>query len=273
MQHGAAAELLARVPLMRGIGGELLLAILQTGVPVRFRANDALAFAGTDAEAGLIILEGEVALWNSDGQQFGETLSPGMCISDMAMIVETRHHFSAFATEDGLALSLKRESIGLLMGQYPGLAMQLAQNITQNLAATAQTLRELDDLLGSTPLDVPQIYDAEPMMLPSGTSDEIGGMAELENSSSERDMDPASQGNELLVPVQDLLADLSAVIPDSDQIPQEPEYDQTVFPSHGPLQSPAARLPYDQEQASSIYDQVGGPDLMHANPGPGSSTR
>ena len=273
MQHGAAAELLARVPLMRGIGGELLLAILQSGVPVRFRANDALAFAGTDAEATLIILEGEVALWNSDGQQFGETLSPGMCFSDMAMIVETRHHFSAFAKEDGLALSLKRESVGLLMGQYPGLAMQLAQNITQNLAATAQTLRELDDLLGSTSLDVPQVYDVEPMMLPTGTNDEIGGMAELENSSSETDVSPASQDKEQMLPVQDLLADLSAAIPGSNQIPQEPEHDQKAFPSHGPLQSPAATLQYDQEQASSIYDQVGGPDLMRANPGPDNSTR
>ncbi|MDA7946420.1 MAG: Crp/Fnr family transcriptional regulator, partial [Hyphomicrobiaceae bacterium] len=147
MQHGEAAELLARVPVLRGIGGEFLSVIMQIGEPQRFAAHDTLVVAGMPARGALVVLEGEVTLYTEDGREFGDPLGPGDTVSEMAMIVETQHHFSAFGANDGFALKIGNEAFGQLMGQYPWLAAHLAQNIGQDLKATAKTLHGLDDML------------------------------------------------------------------------------------------------------------------------------
>ena len=91
MQHGAAAELLARLPLLRGIGSEFLSAILSISVPQPFATHDILAIGGTSADGTLVIIDGEVGLYSENGRVFGEPLGPGLAISEMAMIVETHH--------------------------------------------------------------------------------------------------------------------------------------------------------------------------------------
>ena len=95
MQHGAAVELLARAPLFRGLGGELLTAIVQMGDMLHFGAGQALALGGAPAYGGLFILQGKVSLENPEGCG----LEPGMSVSDMALFVETSHFCDAVAVD------------------------------------------------------------------------------------------------------------------------------------------------------------------------------
>ena len=235
MQHGEAAELLARVPVLRGIGGEFLSVIMQIGEPVRFTAHDTLAVAGMPADAALVILEGEVTLYNENGREFGEPLGPGQTVNEMAMIVETSHHFSAFGANDGFALRIGSEAFGRLMGQYPWLAAHLARNIGQDLKATAQTLHELDDMLVISEHELMPFVGEEAADESSEDVDDVSDVEdeefELANTLGDLAVGEHSPFVQRIVRGHDLLADLSEAISPSDQTMPEPAHDLTASPS------------------------------------------
>lgn len=280
MQHGAAAELLARLPLLRGIGDELLAAIQNIGVPQRFAAHDILGTAGLPAEEAFVILEGQVALYSEDGRQFGEPLGPGKTICEMAMIVETRHYFSAIAVGDGLALSIARDSLGQFMRKCPWLATDLAKNIGRGLAETATMLHELDDMLHPSEMEMLEVESgARPdlvIALEEGgaTSVESGrkrNLPMIDGTSIEKAKYVAG-GQARQAQARDLLSDLGEVISHSDRTRPERAHDQTASPNRALRQSRVEKPPYDREPVSPKYDQADGPDLMRASHGRGSST-
>ncbi len=227
MQHGAAAELLARVPVLRGIGGEFLSVIMQTGEPQRFTMHDTLAVSGMPADGAFVILEGQVALYTDDGRQFGDLLGPTDTVCEMAMIVETHHFFSAFGMSDGFALKFPYEPFGTLMRQYPWLAAHLARNIGQDLGATARTLHELDETLSAS----------EAGLLPF-----VGERDEKDEDATEtQDLDEADGAMPSVLRDksrgEDLLVSLSEAISHSDRKTPEPEHGPMVSPSRALLQS------------------------------------
>lgn len=155
MQHGAAAELLARAPLFRGIGGELLTAILQGGELKRYSAGQVLAIAGTPAESTLFIIDGEVGL-KDDARVCGGLLEAGSFLNQIAMFVETNNLFNAVALTDVTAVSLDADFMGRLLFWQPHLAGVFADNIKTNLAKMADTLRQLDRELEESLSNLPQ---------------------------------------------------------------------------------------------------------------------
>lgn len=227
MQHGAAAELLARVPVLRGIGGEFLSVIMQTGEAQRFTAHDTLAVAGMPADAAFVILEGQVALYTDDGRQFGDLLGPTDTVCAMAMIVETQHFFSAFGMSDGFALRFANESFGTLMRQYPWLAAHLARNIGQDLGVTARALHGLDDMLSVSEGDLLPFVGERPAKDEDANGAQDADSAEGDALSALR---KTSRG-------QDLLVSLNEAISHSDQKTPAPERGQMASPSHALLQS------------------------------------
>ncbi len=152
MQHGAAVELLARVPVFHGLGGELLGVILQRGTIAHLRAGQTIAEAGVPAEAALFVLEGTARLQDASGRDLEPVAGPGTILCDMAMLIETSHIHGAVARSAVTLLGLPRDAIGQLMVAEPGLAAHFADNIRRNLAATAETLHRLDSLLAE-PID------------------------------------------------------------------------------------------------------------------------
>lgn len=288
MQHDAAVELLASTPMFRGLGGELLKAIVQRGETCRYGVDQPFVVAGAPADRTLFILEGKASLVSPEGNKLELKLEPGMSLNDMAMFVDTSHYYGAVAEDEVTVFALMRDAMSQLILEHPYLAAHFARCIKQILTLTAESLHQLyDDLARS----MPEIPEVKLMPLPNGAAVEAangvtnssvnGGAtglaadfdAQVASGASNGVLDGVANHMEFGPPVQDLLADLSAARGDADQIPPEPEHDQRAFPSPAPRRSRGARQQTFSEPGSPIYDQAAGHDSSPANFARGSSTR
>lgn len=268
MQHDAVVELLARAPMFRGLGGELLTAIWQRGGSRIFSAGQPLAVADTMADAGLLILDGHVTLIDSQGYAVEQNLEPGMFLNDMAIFVETGHFYTAVAEDEVTAFILPRDAMHQLMQQLPYLAAHFVRTITQKLTETKDSLIELDENLAQSRLENPQLDEAPiTNLVASGENDDLA-VGTVNGNANGIAGELASA-----LPMQDLLANLNKSIDHPDQIPPEPGHDQTAFPSHAPRRQPSARRRTISEPASPKYDQAAGHDLNLASSAHGNSTR
>ena len=176
MQHGAAAELLARSPLFGGLSGDLLRSIVERCALKQIGAGQMITIAGTPADSAHLILEGEVALHDPRGRPLGETRGPGALLDEMAMFVETEHYPGAAAASNSWLLDIPRTVIGQLLMEHPHLAAHFAMNTRANLARIAETLRQLDGMLleSSRALDAIHLTEDDRPPLAAGKQ-ETGG--------------------------------------------------------------------------------------------------
>lgn len=260
MQHGVVVELLARTPMFRGLGGELLTAIVQRGHLLSFGAGQLLAIAGEPADKSFFILEGNANLLDPEGNELDLDLGS---INDMAMFVETSHFYGALAVDEVMVFSLSRDAMCSLMVEQPYLAAHFARSIKQNLAVTADSLRELDDMLGqSSPeiqkMDEPSLANVVAIEAPGAVAlDEVAVMpGNIENGQEHPVQNAMMNGPAGDLPVSDLLADLNAARENPDQIPPEQAHDQTAFPSLAPRRSREVRPQTFSELVSPRYDQA-----------------
>ena len=300
MQHGAAAELLARLPLFDGLGDEYLTAIVERCETRQFGAGQVLAAADTPAESAQLVLEGEVALHDEGGRSMGQTRGPGAILDEMAMFVPTEHYPGAVAVEGGTVLELPRHVMGQILVEQPILAAQFAQNTRQNLARIARTLHELDTMLEESSVAL----DALPKQEISEPGDAaVSNGAALENSRQEavaylNDSLPdspraalgflaeraAANGRDHPVDLEvgeesaaegrgmDLVARLNGSTGQANGTLQGLEHDPTAFPNLVLRQSHEGILPRVQAQDLPRHDRDDARDLTHASSAHGSST-
>lgn len=244
MQHGAVAELLARSPMLCGLGSELLSAIILRGDMVRFDAGQPVTLAGTPADSAFFILEGRVALPEQGAEDKTPSLEPGSAISEMAMFVEMDHYHNSIALEDVTALQISRELMGHLVFERPVLAECFANNIRNNLTNVALLLQELDAELSASSLPEPELDTGSgdmgyPLLPAPAMEPEAANTLEdfqlPELHELEVDMFGAENGEDSGAhegaQVRDIMSELSQFSLPPSQSPPEPEHDQTVFPS------------------------------------------
>ncbi|MHA1165147.1 MAG: Crp/Fnr family transcriptional regulator [Alphaproteobacteria bacterium] len=305
MQHGAVAELLARSPMLCGLGSELLSAIILRGDMVRYSAGQPVTLAGTPADSALYILEGRVSLPEQGADDIMPSLEPGAGLSEMAMFVETDHYHNTIALEDVVALQISRELMGHLVFERPVLAECFATNIRNTLANITRQLNELDEMLDESSLPEPEFepdtvveeFEFQPppavvsesadtmrdlqlpdlslpdLSLPELTLDGFGENG-LEVSGPEENLfETAHIEDNEGAPVRDIMVELSQFSLRSSQTPPELEHDRTVFPSLAPRRSREETGPSVSGQASPIYGLAGGPGSSFASHAPGNSTR
>lgn len=300
MQHGAAAELLARLPLFNGLGAEYLTAIVERCETRQFGVGQVLAAADTPAESAQLILEGEVALHDEGGRSMGQTRGPGTILDEMAMFVPTEHYPGAIAVEGGTVLEMPRHVMGQMLVEQPILAAQFAQNTRQNLVRIAQTLHELDAMLegSSAALDAlpkPEISELEDAVVSNGAVKEndqqeaaayfgeslpgspraaLGFLAEraaADGRDHPVDLEARQEsaaGNGGL----DLVARLNGPTGQANGTLQGLEHDPTAFPNLVLRQSHEGILPRVPAQDLPRHDQGDARDLTHASSAHGSST-
>lgn len=176
MQHGAAAELLARSSLFGGLSGDLLRSIVERCALKQIGAGQVITIAGTPADSAHLILEGEVALHDPRGRPLGETRGPGALLDEMAMFVETEHYPGAAAASNSWLLEIPRTVIGQLLMEHPHLAAHFAMNTRANLARIAETLRQLDGMLqeSARALDAIHVPDDDSPPLAAGQQETNG---------------------------------------------------------------------------------------------------
>lgn len=306
MQHGAAAELLARTPLFRGVEGESLTAILRGGELQHYEAGQLIAVAGTTAETTFFILDGEVELRDTEARRVHSTLQPGMFLNQMAMFVETTNLFSAIALDRVVVLSLPPQSIAHAIFRQPYLAGIFAGNIRTELAATARTLheleRELEESMNGLPhceadvepapganghdlvdgparefveSDIPCLPELEMMNGPGMPAPGVHpGGSMLEGGEDVRGAEVETQQSFWSkLQVTDLLAELRSSNDQTDRTRPEPERDRTASPSPAPRRQREARRTHVSGQGLPIYDQAGVRGSIVANPVHGNSTK
>ncbi len=280
MQHDAAVELLARTPMFRGLGGELLTAILQRGETCRYGVDQPLVVAGAPADGALFILEGKASLVDPEGNKLELKLEPGMSLNDMAMFIDTSHFYGAVVEDEVIVFSLMRDNMSQLMLENPYLAAHFSRCIKQILTVTAGTLQELYEGLARSKLEIPEADEAP---LTNGAANEAangvtdssvnGGAKGMANEAASGASKSVLNDVESGLPAQDLLADLTAARAGADQTPPQPGHGQRAFPSLAPRRSREAKQQMLSEPGSPIYGQDAGHDLNPANSARGSSTR
>ncbi len=270
MQHDAAVELLARAPMFRGLGGELLTVIAQRGATRRFSAGQPLAMAGINADASIFILEGKVILVDEIGRELGQRLESGNFLNEMAMFVDTSHYFGAVAEDDVLTLNIPSNAMAAILIEQPYLAAHFARAINQTLASTAISLREIDSNLAH---EIPDF--SLPDEVPLAHSAANGAINGVENRSDEAVTNGLTDDLMNRLPVQDLLAGLNQAGANGHPCQTLPEqgHDQTAFPSLAPRRSRSAKRRPTSEPASPRYGQAAGHDSNPASSSLGNSTR
>lgn len=310
MQHGAAAELLARSPLFGGLSGDLLRSIVERCALKQIGAGQVITIAGTPANSAYLVLEGEVALHDPRGRPLGETRDRGALLDEMAMFVETEHFPGAAAASNAWLLEIPRTVIGHLLIEQPHLAAQFAMNTKRNLARIAETLHRIDGMLlessrtleavpagrmditpdgpdangaarGPSPLEIAPLSasPSEASVRLAGRTAATGGAGRVNEQYGQEGGGASGNGhageriNGSDREAADLLAQLNAAFSQEAQTLREPAHDRTAFPSHALRRSPAQTLPPNADPGSPTRDPGAGPGSMPASLARGSSTR
>lgn len=296
MQHGVAAELLARSAMFHGLRDALLVQIVDRCELRQFGAGQALSYADTPADGALLIIEGDVTLHDADGQPLGLTQGRGTLINEMAMFVPTEHFSGAVAASSVWALDMPRHVIAQLLVEQPELAAHFTRNTRQSLVHIADTLRRLDGML----MESANVLDTIPMqdvVEPAETA-EPELPATLENGDTPRGMlgqrfaqalnggetngsvnghsDAAKEAsNGSAAPAQradDLIAQLNAALGEGSRNSPAPVHDLTVSPSPASHPRPAWSSQHLADQDSPRHGLAADPGSMPASPGPDNST-
>lgn len=154
--HGRAAGppppvTLAAHRLARGLDPDRLAALEEALVPRRFEAGERIFAAGDPADAGFLLLEGEVTLeLQIDGSPRRlSTLTPGHSFGEFAFADASARPVGARAETDGECLLLTLEAFERLGESDPALQAALLRNLLAGYyEIIGRTTREVGSLLG-----------------------------------------------------------------------------------------------------------------------------
>ena len=165
------AELLARVPLLAGLGGPELERIAQVAIPRSFSKGDRVFHEGDHSDACYVIREGEVRVTreHSDGRAIAlATLGPGELVGELAMLDGGVRSASVEALTDVELLALSATDM-------MGLLERNADITTKLVVALAQRLRETNERISRQSFQtVPSRVAGVLSQLVSGDSAEQG---------------------------------------------------------------------------------------------------
>jgi CRP-like cAMP-binding protein len=97
------------------------------------------------ADSAYIVVSGRIVLYR---EQNGErvpigTAGPGTILSELALIADTNRLTSAFAEIDSEVLRLSRKMFHRILEEYPDLAVQLHQRISEEFQAMIRRIEKL----------------------------------------------------------------------------------------------------------------------------------
>lgn len=169
MHTSSAAELLARVPIFRGVGEELLEVIEYVSAERRYKAGMPVVEKGTPAEGATLIVNGTAAQFDAGGETIRHQFGRGWLLSQMAMFVRIDPVATVLALEDVEALHIPREVMHQVILEQPGLAELFAYNIRRNLGHLTEVLKEMGE--GDTV--PPETFDPASTFNGNGAEDRI----------------------------------------------------------------------------------------------------
>jgi signal-transduction protein with cAMP-binding, CBS, and nucleotidyltransferase domain len=148
MKVEAVAGLLRTAPLFADLDDALLTAVARYGDEARFAAGTVMAREDTFADRFFVVLSGEVALAEHDGEHgpiYVESLGPGDVVGWSWLIPPYRWHFDVRAVQPVHAIAIEAEALRVAMSdEHLGYALmrRFSRVLLERLQATRRRLIE-----------------------------------------------------------------------------------------------------------------------------------
>jgi CRP-like cAMP-binding protein len=138
-------RILSGVGLFKGFTQEQLRLLAFGAETTMLQADRKLYREDDEADSAYIVVSGRIVLYR---EQSGEripisTAGPGMILSELALIADTRRLTSASAEIDSEVLRLSRKMFRRILEEYPDIAVQLHQRISEQFQAMIRRIEEL----------------------------------------------------------------------------------------------------------------------------------
>lgn len=139
-------EVLGEVALFRELSRDQL-RLLAFGAEHRtLRAGEILYRAEARADAGFVVVAGEVHLVEGEGEhrRVAMTVGRGALLGEMALMADTRRPSSAVTATDCDFIRISRPLFRRMLQEYPVIAQQMHQRIRDDFLAMADRILLLD---------------------------------------------------------------------------------------------------------------------------------
>ncbi len=143
-------RILSAVKLFEGFTQEQLRLLAFGAENTILQADRKLYREDDEADSAYIVISGRIVLYrelNGDRIPLGSA-GPGTMLSELALIADTKRLTSASAAVDSEVLRLSRKMFRRILEEYPGIAVQLHQRISDDFQAMIQRIGELATRLG-----------------------------------------------------------------------------------------------------------------------------
>lgn len=138
-------RILSRVGLFEGFSQEQLRLLAFGTETMRLSAGRELYREGAPADSAFVVARGVVGLYHSRGNERVRVslVQEGAILGELALIAESRRMTSAMAETDIEVIRINRTLFRRILQEYPELAAQLHQRISDELQAMLAQIAEL----------------------------------------------------------------------------------------------------------------------------------
>lgn len=138
-------RILSAVGLFQGFTQEQLRLLAFGAETTLLQADRKLYREDDEADSAYVVVSGRIALYR---EQNGEripigTASPGAMLSELALIADTKRLTSASAAINSEVIRLSRKMFRRILEEYPEIAAQLHQRISEDFLAIIRRIEEL----------------------------------------------------------------------------------------------------------------------------------
>jgi CRP-like cAMP-binding protein len=138
-------RILSAVGLFQGFTQEQLRLLAFGAETTLLQADRKLYREDDEADSAYVVVSGRIALYrehNGERIPIG-TAGPGAILSELALIADTKRLTSASAAIDSEVIRLSRKMFRRILEEYPEVAAQLHQRISEDFLAMIRRIEEL----------------------------------------------------------------------------------------------------------------------------------
>lgn len=149
-------SLLSRIPLFSELNVEQLRLLAFSALHREIRPDEVLFREGEDAQAGFIVVSGEIQLTRGEGKdkKVLATCEAGCLIGETALFIDTKRPAMAVAARLTDVIEINRALVTRMLNEYPQVALRLRAALAERLSATVTELgriRQALDRVGQPP--------------------------------------------------------------------------------------------------------------------------
>ena len=142
-------SLLSGVALFSELNAEQVRLLAFSAAHRELGPDESLFLEGDDAQAGYIVVRGEIVLSRGEGDErkILATCDTGCLIGEIALFINTKRPASATATRMTDVMEINRALMTRMLNEYPHVALRLRAALSERLTATVTELGRVKSAL------------------------------------------------------------------------------------------------------------------------------